>query len=256
MSDALQSFFKQVGKTDLLTREQEVELSKLIEAGNEDARNHMIQANLRLAISIAKKYQNRGCDLADLIQESSIGLMKAVDRFDWRKGFKFSTYACWWIKQAVRRHIASHSSSIRLPSYAKNMMWKIRQTSEEYEEEFGQPPTKAELADLLGVSVDTLTAVTAVSSYPVSIDKPIRYSSGDTNRTLGDIIPDDNFPDMDLELDKQKIIEVVRGALSTLNEREEKIMRLRFGIVDSDTDHEKFPITQDQAIKLVANGGV
>jgi RNA polymerase primary sigma factor len=250
MSDTLQQFFKQVGKTDLLTREQEVELSKRIESGDEDARNHMIQANLRLAISIAKKYQNRGCDLADLIQESSIGLMKAVDRFDWRRGFKFSTYACWWIKQAVRRHIASHSSAIRLPSYAKNMMWKIRQTREEYEEEFGVQPSKAELADLLGVSIDTLNAVTACSSYPVSIDKPIRYSSGDSSRTLGDIIPDENFPDMDLELDKQKIIEVVRNALSTLNEREEKIMRLRFGISDSDMAHEKHPITKNQVIQL------
>ena len=136
------------------------------------------------------------------------------------------------------------------------MMWKIRQTREEYEEEFGSPPSKAELADLLGVSQDTLTAVTACSSFPVSIDKPIRYSSGDSSRTLGDIIPDENFPDMDLELDKQKIIEVVRGALSTLNEREEKIMRLRFGIADDDASHKKHPITQNQAIKLVANGGV
>ena len=116
MADALKEFFKQVGKTDLLTREQEVTLSKLIETGDETARSHMIRANLRLAISIAKQYSNRGCDLEDLIQESSIGLMKAVDRFDWRRGFKFSTYACWWIKQAVRRHIASHSSAIRLPS--------------------------------------------------------------------------------------------------------------------------------------------
>lgn len=255
MSDTLAQFFKQVGKTDLLTREQEVELSKLIEQGNEDARNHMIQANLRLAISIAKKYQNRGCDLADLIQESSIGLMKAVDRFDWRRGFKFSTYACWWIKQAVRRHIASHSSAIRLPSYAKNMMWKIRQTSEEYEEEFGMPPSKAELADLLGVSQDTLTAVVACSSYPISIDKPIRYSSGDSSRTLGDIIPDEQRPDMDLELDKLKIIEVVRSALSTLNEREEKIMRLRFGIADNDADHNKHPVTRKEAIQIAMSTG-
>ena len=255
MSDTLQQFFKQVGKTDLLTREQEVELSKLIEQGNVDARNHMIQANLRLAISIAKKYQNRGCDLADLIQESSIGLMKAVDRFDWRRGFKFSTYACWWIKQAVRRHIASHSSAIRLPSYAKNMMWKIRQTSEEYEEEFGQPPSREELAELLGVSQETLRAVISCSKYPLSIDKPIRYSSGDSNRTLGDIIPDEGRMDLDLELDKLKIVEVVRSALSTLNEREEKIMRLRFGIADNDSDHRKHPITMEEVFQMTLSKG-
>lgn len=132
MSNVLESFFQQVGKTDLLTRDQEIELSKLIESGDKRARDRMIRANLRLAISIAKQYQNKGCDMEDLIQESSIGLIKAIDRFDWRRGFKFSTYACWWIKQSVRRHIASHSASFKLPAYAKNMMFKIQQVINEY----------------------------------------------------------------------------------------------------------------------------
>ncbi len=244
MADALKDFFKQVGKTDLLTREQEVQLSKLIEEGDEKARNHMIQANLRLAISIAKQYSNRGCDLEDLIQESSIGLMKAVDRFDWRRGFKFSTYACWWIKQAVRRHIASHSSSIRLPSYAKNMMYKISKVSSEYEEEFGVQPSKEEIADLLCVSVDTIDAVIGCSKTPVSIDKTVRYGNSDSSRTLKDIIPDESTP-IDDVLDQQKVVEVIRKALSNLSEREEKIMRLRFGIAESSTDVEKFPVTQE-----------
>ena len=254
MSGNLQQFFTEVGKTDLLTREEEVVLSKLIEKGDKRARDHMIQANLRLAISIAKKYQNRGCDLEDLIQESSIGLMKAVDRFDWRRGFKFSTYACWWIKQAVRRHIASHSSSVRLPSYAKNMMWKIRKMREEYEEEFGTTPSKEELAELLGVSLDTLTAVMTCSTTPISIDKPIRYSSGDSSRTLGDTIPDTEATDPIEGLDRQKVIAAIRGALSTLSEREEKIIRLRFGICDSPTDHSKHPITRGEVMKLAQGG--
>ena len=146
MASNLQEFFTEVGKSSLLTREEEVELSQKIEAGDKSARRRLIKANLRLAISIAKKYQNKGCDLEDLIQESSIGLIKAVDRFDWRRGFKFSTYACWWIKQAVRRHVASHSNSVRLPSYAKNMLWKMRQVSEEFEKEFlGEIPLNPEV---------------------------------------------------------------------------------------------------------------
>ena len=255
MADNLQQFFKQVGKTRLLTREEEIELSKAIENGDDRARQRMINANLRLAISIAKKYQNRGCDLEDLIQESSIGLMKAVDRFDWRRGFKFSTYACWWIKQAVRRHVASHSSSIRLPSYAKNLMWKSRQMREEYEEEFGVAPTNTELADLLGVSLDTLEAVIACGSTPISIDKPIRYSNGDSGRTIGDIVPDVDAIRPDEVLDKQKLCNIIRSALSTLTEREEKIMRMRFGIEEDPLDHKNFPITATE-LKQIKKQGV
>ena len=228
MSDTLQAYFTQVGKTKLLTREDEISLSQRIEKGDQRARDRMIRANLRLAISIAKKYQNRGCDLEDLIQESSIGLVKAVDRFDWRKGFKFSTYACWWIKQSVRRHIASHSSAIRLPSYAKSIMWKIKQTQTEYEEEFGCVPTREELADLLGVSLETLASVMRCSSTPVSLDKPLRYKSSDIGRTLAEIVPDDNYKLPDDVLDEQKVIKLVRESLASLSHREEIIMRMRF----------------------------
>ena len=149
MTQPLQDFFKSVGKTKLLTREQEVELSKKIEMGDRRARDQMIRANIRLAISIAKNYANKGCDMEDLVQESSMGLIKAVDRFDWRKGFKFSTYACWWIKQAVRQHVAAQSGSIKLPSYAKNTLWKMKKIREDYEKEFGVAPRKQEVADML-----------------------------------------------------------------------------------------------------------
>jgi RNA polymerase primary sigma factor len=243
MANSLQDFFKEVGKTNLLTREQEVSLSKRIEKGDERARSHMIQANLRLAISIAKKYQNKGCDLEDLIQESSIGLIKAVDRFDWRRGFKFSTYACWWIKQAVRRHIASHSSSIRLPSYAKNVLWKMRKVSEEFEEEFGVAPTREELSELLGVSKDTMDSIFSCASTPLSLDTPLRYSSGDSGRTLAEVVPDAHYVPPDDMLEQQSIISAVRNALQTLSVREEIIMRLRFGISDDPSDHNRNPIT-------------
>ena len=250
MANNLQDFFTQVGKSNLLTREEEVALSKRIEAGDESARRRMIQSNLRLAISIAKKYQNKGCDLEDLIQESSIGLIKAVDRFDWRRGFKFSTYACWWIKQAVRRHVASHSSAIRLPSYAKNMMWKMRVAAEEYEKEFGTPPTPDELAELLGVTKDTMESILGCASTPISLDTPIRYTSGDSGRTLAEVVPDENYESPDDVIDRQCIVRTVRSAFKTLSDREEKIMRLRFGISDDPHDHTAHPITKREVMKI------
>ena len=250
MSSTLQEFFTQVGKSNLLTREEEVSLSKRIEKGDKAARRKMIQSNLRLAISIAKKYQNKGCDLEDLIQESSIGLIKAVDRFDWRRGFKFSTYACWWIKQAVRRHVASHSSAIRLPSYAKNMLWKMRQASEEYEKEFGTAPTQEELAELLGVTKDTMESILGCASTPISLDTPVRYSSGDTGRTLAEVVPDENYVSPDDVIDRQCIVNAVRQAFNSLSDREEKIMRMRFGISDDPQNHTVHPITAGEVKRI------
>ena len=246
MSDTLSTFFKDVGKTKLLTREEEVTLSKRIEKGDRQARDHMISANIRLAISIAKKYQNRGCPLEDLIQEANIGLMKAVDRFDWRRGFKFSTYGCWWIKQAVMRHIASNSNSIRLPSHAKGMLWKMKKFATEFEEEFGAAPSQAELAELLGVSLTSMRAIIDAAGTPISLDSSISYggSSGpSTGRKLSDVIPDVNARHPSEKLDQEKITEVVRQALGSLSDREEKILRLRFGIAEDPTDHKSFPVT-------------
>lgn len=254
--DTLQVFFKDVGRTNLLTRDEEISLSKRIEEGDRRARDQMIKANIRLAISIAKKYQNKGCPLEDLIQEANIGLMKAVDRFDWRRGFKFSTYGCWWIKQSVMRHIASHSGTIRLPSHAKGLLWKMKVMKDEYEEEFGTLPTQEELADLLGVSLDSLRTVLAAASTPMSLDMDIKYgsSSGPSgSRKLADVIPDDNAADPSEAMDHEKIVNVVRQALSSLSEREEKIMRLRFGITDDENDSSKFPITKNQVEFLKAN---
>jgi RNA polymerase primary sigma factor len=252
LSDTLKLFFKDVGRHNLLTREEEVMLSQRIEQGDKLARERMINSNIRLAISIAKKYQHRGCSLEDLIQESSIGLMKAVDRFDWRRGFKFSTYACWWIKQAVRRHVASHSTSIRLPAHAKGLLWKMRQYATEYEEEFGIAPTPQELAELLSVNLDTLNAIISSAATPVSIDARVGYrgSSGPSEgRTIGEMIPDQR-PDPGDELDREKIAAVVRTALHTLSEREEKIIRLRFGISEDPSDHVQLPITNSELKRM------
>lgn len=250
MNDSLETFFKRVGKTDLLTREEEIEISKLIEAGDKRARDKMIKANLRLAISIAKQYQNKGCDMEDLIQESSIGLIKAIDRFDWRRGFKFSTYACWWIKQSVRTHIASHSASFKLPTYAKNMMYKIQQATVDYEKEFGQKPTNQEVADLLGVSIDMIESMIECTAPSVSIDKTIGADSSGSTRTLRDTIPDES-DSVDILIDNQKIMHALKSAMESLTPREQKIVRLRFGIAESDEDTDNFPISESEYNTLV-----
>ena len=254
MADTIENFFQHVGKTELLSREQEIELSKLIESGDRKARDRMIRANLRLAISIAKQFQNKGCSMEDLIQESSMGLIKAVDRFDWRRGFKFSTYACWWIKQSVRQHVASHSSPFKLPTYAKNMMHKIQQAVNDYREEFGQQPTIPEIAELLGVSVETVQTILDCSASCVSIDSsPRAHDKGDVKKTIGDMIPDEAEP-VDSLLDKQKIMPMIRQALSSLTPREEKILRLRFGIYE-DINEEEFQLTSEMREELYGKEG-
>jgi len=247
----LETFFKDVGKTKLLSHAEEIELSQKIEKGDAQARNHMIKANIRLAISIAKKYQRKGCTLEDLIQESNIGLMKAVDRYDWRRGFKFSTYACWWIKQAVRRHVTSQSSTVKLPSYARGLMWKIKVMREEYHDKFGTQPSQEELADLLGVSIKTLRNVIQCSAATVSLDSAVRYhDSGGAGRTLAEIIPDAEATKPDEMLDRDTIISVIRQALGSLTEREEKVIRLRFGISEDPCNDAGFPITKSEIRSL------
>ena len=253
MASILDSYFKDVSKNGLLSREQEVVLAKAIEAGDKLARDRMIEANLRLAISIAKKYVKRGCDFEDLIQESNIGLMKAVDRFDWRRGFKFSTYACWWIRQAVSRHVSMHRNTVRIPSHTASIAWKIQKLNVEYEEEFGQMPTVKELADLLSVSETMIRA--SIESINLT-----RLMSLDTNphadtegRTLLEIIVDENAVNIDNELDKEKITGAIKSCLEGLSEREEKILRLRFGISDDLISDSAFNMTSDM-IKQIVKG--
>ena len=236
MASDLKTYFEAVGRTPLLTRQEEVELSKRIESGDQRARDKMIRANIRLAVSVAKKYANKGCDLEDLIQESSLGLIKAVDRFDWRKGFKFSTYAYWWIKQSVRQHIAAQSGSIKLPAYARGTLFKMRQLAEEYEEEFGVAPTQQEVADLLGTSLNTLQSLIKSATATVSLDGSAFQSDPESNKSMHEMLIDDSLPDMDNEIDKNYLANVVRDALTNLSPREETVLRLRFGISEIDLE--------------------
>ena len=242
MSNVLNYYFKDVSRYDLLTREEEIALSQAIEKGDMIARDKMIQSNLRLAISIAKKYSRMGCPLEDLIQESNIGLMKAVDRFDWRRGFKFSTYASWWIKQSVSRHLTSHKSTVRVPAHASGLIWKIKKLCKEYEEEFKNQPTISEIADLLGVteSMVKLSMESAVIQNAISLDAALGDEKN--GRRFEEIISDDSSESPDDALDRQKTLQVIKTSLSKLSPREEKILRLRFGIYEDIEQDEEFNI--------------
>jgi RNA polymerase primary sigma factor len=231
-NNVLSYYFKDVSRYDLLTREEEVELSKAIEKGDLGARDRMIQCNLRLAISIAKKYSKLGCPLEDLIQESNIGLMKAVDRFDWRRGFKFSTYASWWIRQSVSRHLSTHKSTVRVPAHASGLIWKIKKVSREYEDEFRHQPTISEIADLLGVTESNVKLSLESAAIQNSISLDAALGDEKNGRRFEEIISDDTAESPDAMLDRQKTLSIIKNSLSKLSAREEKILRLRFGIYE------------------------
>lgn len=237
MNTNMQPFFKSVGSTNLLSKEEEVSLSKRIESGDMKARDLMIRSNIRLAISIAKKHASKGVDFEDLIQESSIGLIKAVDRFDWRKGYKFSTYACWWIKQSIQAHIASQSTSIRLPNHAKNTLWKMREIKQNYRDQFGVDPTNEEIASALGTTPETLQSIISCSANMLSLDAPLGRSDEGGNRTLTDVLPDDEAISVDSMIDRERLMLSMRKVLSELSPREEAVLRMRFGITNDEDNN-------------------
>jgi len=251
VKSSLDVYFKDVGKRRLLTREEEVSLSKMIEAGDPKARAHMIESNLRLAISIAKKYYYSGCNMEDLIQESNIGLMKAVEKFDWRRGFKFSTYASWWIRQSVSRYISSHGNTIKIPAHTSSLGWKIKRLTAEYEEEFNQAPTIAEITEILGVTESMVKASIQASRFRhlVSFDATIGGEEG--GRKILETIPDKNSLTPDDLLDRERISKIISASLSRLSKREEQVMRLRFGLSDVE-DKSIFEISEEEVNKLEA----
>jgi RNA polymerase primary sigma factor len=238
LKSSIDAYFKDVGRTSLLTREQEVSLSKRIEKGDLTARSVMIESNLRLAISIAKRYYKSGCSMEDLIQESNIGLIKAVEKFDWRRGFKFSTYASWWIKQSVCRHISSHRNTVKVPAHTNSLSLKIRKLREEYKIEFDQDPSISEISAILGVTENMVKASLSSMKFQniVSVDGTI--GRGDSDRTILETISDDNFPDLDEMIDREKMVHVISSSLSKLTQREEQVMRLRFGLFEVEDDDE------------------
>ena len=255
MADTLTNFFGEVGNHKLLTRDEEVLLAQQIEAGDKRARDKMIQSNLRLAVSIAKNYMNKGASFEDLVQESNLGLLRAVDRFDWRRGFKFSTYATWWIRQAVRRHVTHQSCSIRMPVSANAFYYRAKLMIQDYTKEFGCGPSDEEVADFMGVSLHKYLSLMNTYRSTVSLDSSA-VPGDPEGPQLHETIEDDENPDPIEMMDREKIIKIVREALASLSPREEKVLRLRYGITEEEDDSQNFPITYDELENLNSRGGV
>ena len=232
----IESYIKKMSKRSLLTKQQEIELAKRIEKGDDRAKHAMVESNLRLAFSIAKKYARNSNDLEDLIQEANIGLIKAVERYDWRKGFKFSTYACWWIKQSATKHITNNNSILKIPAHLMGYARKVYQARKEFNETFQQEPTPEELSDILSIPLkDVKEAIRVITAKnTVSIDKTF---SDENTRSMLDIIPDTAaLPDATMEIEELKQ-EIVKS-FKKLTKREEIVLRLRFGITELPTEEE------------------
>lgn len=244
-STIIDSYMKLLKKKPLLTKDQEIELAKKIEKGDESAKKIMIESNLRLAFSIAKKYSKYGSSMEDLIQECNVGLIKAIEKFDWRKGYKFSTYGSWWIRQAATRYLTLNNTLLEIPSHTLALSRKIMQLKEEYYEEFKCEPSVAELSEILDVSEKQIKIALSSNTAKniISIDLPV---NDENSRTLSDILPDceESLEDLiDAKIFKQKIIETFK----TLNKREELVLRLRFGLADTlDTDQFIYDINEKE----------
>ncbi len=232
VDDPVRMYLKEIGKVDLLTAEEERELAMAIEEGDQDAKDHLIEANLRLVVSIAKRYVGRGMSFLDLIQEGNLGLLKAVDKFDYTKGFKFSTYATWWIRQAITRAIADQARTIRIPVHMVETINKLIRIQRQLVQELGRDPEVEELAVEMGMTVEKVREIMKISQEPVSLEKPI---GEEEDSHLGDFIPDDDAQSpadqAAFTLLKEQLLEVLSG----LTPREEKVLRLRFGLDDGRT---------------------
>ena len=229
IEDPVRMYLKEIGKVSLLTADEEIELAKRMEQGDEEAKKRLAEANLRLVVSIAKRYVGRGMLFLDLIQEGNLGLIKAVEKFDYRKGYKFSTYATWWIRQAITRAIADQARTIRIPVLMVETINKLIRVSRQLLQELGREPTPEEIAEEMKMPVDRVREILKISQEPVSLETPI---GEEEDSHLGDFIQDDNVPvpadAAAFTLLKEQLIEV----LGTLTEREQKVLRLRFGLDD------------------------
>ena len=229
IDDHVRMYLKEIGKVPLLSSDEEIELAKRMAAGDEEAKRRLSEANLRLVVSIAKRYVGRGMLFLDLIQEGNLGLMKAVEKFDYQKGFKFSTYATWWIRQAITRAIADQARTIRIPVHMVETINKLIRVSRQLLQEFGRDPTPDELAKEMQMPVTKVREIMKIAQEPVSLETPI---GEEEDSHLGDFIPDDDIPAPSDAAAFTLLKEQLMDVLDTLTEREEKVLRLRFGLDD------------------------
>ncbi|MGI6364696.1 MAG: RNA polymerase sigma factor RpoD [Bacillota bacterium] len=254
VTDPVRMYLKEIGRVPLLSAEQEIELAIAMEAGDEEAKRRLVEANLRLVVSIAKRYVGRGMSFLDLIQEGNLGLMRAVDKFDYRRGFKFSTYATWWIRQAITRAIADQARTIRIPVHMVETINKLIRVSRQLVQELGREPLAEEIAEHMDITPEKVREILKISQDPVSLETPI---GEEDDSHLGDFIEDqDALAPSDaaaFELLKEQLEDV----LHTLTEREEKVLRLRFGLDDGkprtlEEVGKKFNVTRERIRQIEA----
>ena len=229
MDDPVRTYLKEIGKIPLLASEREMFLAERIELGDEQAKNELIEANLRLVVSIAKRHVDKGMHFLDLIQEGNMGLMKAVEKFDYRKGYKFSTYATWWIRQAITRAIADQARTIRIPVHMVETINKLIRVSRQLLQEYGREPLPEEIAEVMGIPEDKVREIIKIAQEPVSLETPI---GEEEDSHLGDFIPDDDAPAPAEAAAFTLLKEQLMSVLSTLTPREEMVLKLRFGLED------------------------
>lgn len=229
IEDPVRMYLKEIGKVPLLSADEEVDLAKRMEKGDSDAKKRLAEANLRLVVSIAKRYVGRGMLFLDLIQEGNLGLIKAVEKFDYRKGYKFSTYATWWIRQAITRAIADQARTIRIPVHMVETINKLIRVQRQLLQELGREPYPEEIAKEMQLPVDRVREIQKISQEPVSLETPI---GEEEDSHLGDFIQDDNVPVPAEAAAFTLLKEQLSGVLNTLTDREQKVLRLRFGLDD------------------------
>ena len=229
IDDHVKMYLKEIGKVNLLSAEEEMELAQKMAEGDEEAKKKLAEANLRLVVSIAKRYVGRGMMFLDLIQEGNLGLIRAVDKFDYTKGYKFSTYATWWIRQAITRAIADQARTIRIPVHMVETINKLVRVSRQLVQELGREPTPEELAKGLNMSVEKVREISKISQEPVSLETPI---GEEEDSHLGDFIPDDDAPAPSEAASYVLLKEQLVDVLKTLTPREAKVLKLRFGLID------------------------
>ena len=227
--DPVRMYLKEIGRIPLLSSEEEIELAKRMEEGDEEAKKKLSEANLRLTVSIAKRYSGRGMQFLDLIQEGNLGLLKAVEKFDYTKGFKFSTYATWWIRQAITRAIADQARTIRIPVHMVETISKVKKVSSQLLHETGHDPSAEEIAEKLNMPAERVREIMRIAQDPVSLETPI---GEEEDSHLGDFIPDDDAPAPADAASLMLLKEQLNDVLSTLTDREAKVLKLRFGLED------------------------
>lgn len=228
LDDSVKLYLHEIGQIDLLNQDEEIELAKRIKQGDEEAKQQLIDANLRLVVSIARGYTGRGLSLLDLIQEGNIGLMKAVDMFDYTKGFKFSTYATYWIKQTISRSLANQARSIRLPVHMVENIQKLNYAQKQLSQQLGRTATDEEIADYMDISINKVNQLKTIAVNPISLQTPL----GEKNTHLDDFVEDKNSISPDEYTTNELLKDELNEAFMKLTEREEKVLRLRFGLDD------------------------